>query len=407
MPRARSPRLHDVPGFQVAAAASGIKSDGALDLGLILADQAVPAAAVFTQNRIAAAPVQHSRRALEATGGRARAVLANAGNANCCTGRQGRQDAAACAARVGKLADCPAEEVLLASTGIIGETLPVSRVLDGIDEVYARLPSRRRGEKRFADAIRTLDTHAKEAGTTLRLGGSTVTIAGAAKGIGMCAPNMATVLVFLLTDAAITRPTLQAVLRETVAETFNRVSVDGDTSTNDSCFLLAGGAAGNPAVSGKGSAAGRAFAAALREEVCRPLAKMLAADGEGATRYLHVRVRGARSRAEADRIARAIAESPLVKTAVAGADPNWGRILMAAGKTGCTVREDRARVIVCGHVLFADGGPVAFAPAEVSRALGAKETSIELELGVGRAEAEMHTCDLTHGYITINAEYHT
>ncbi len=404
--KATPPRLHEVPGFRVAAMHCGIKSGGKRDLGLIVSDTPATAAALFTQNRITAAPVQHCRAALASNRGRVRAILANAGNANCCTGDRGRRDAAAAAARVAGCVGCDPDAVLLASTGIIGEPLPIDRVLAGVDTLAGRLDSKRAADRQFADAIRTLDTHAKEAGTTVRIGGQRVTLAGAAKGIGMCAPNMATVLVFLLTDAKVRAAALRSILKTVADETLNRVTVDGDTSTNDSCFLLANGAAGNRTVTAAGSADGRRLRDALRD-VCAPLARMLAADGEGATKYLHVAVTGAASRADAERVARAVAESPLVKTAVCGADPNWGRVLMAAGKCGADVREADATVSICGKAVFRRGAPTRARPDAVAKAMRGREVRIAVDLGRGPDAAEMHGCDLTHGYITINADYHT
>lgn len=398
--------LHDIPGFRVAAVASGIKESGDLDLGLIVADEPAVAAALFTQNEVTAAPVKVSRASLEKCRGHARAVLVGAGNANCCTGAQGRMDAESSARTLARLIGCRPEEVLLANTGVIGQMLPMDRVLAGIESAVHRLDSRKADEKAFAEAIRTLDTHAKTASTTLKLGGKTVRIAGAAKGIGMCAPNMATVLVFLLTDAVIVRPTLEAILKNVVAETFNVTTVDGDTSTNDTCLMMASGMAANAPLNRMASPEGERFAGALAE-VCDTLARMLAADGEGASKFVTVRVTGAKSRADAELAARTIAESPLVKTAIHGADPNWGRVLMAAGRSGARVKEEKCRLSIAGHELFSGERPAEVDPKAVSKAMQGPEVTVELDLGLGRGESRIYTCDLTRDYITINADYHT
>ncbi|MBN1256592.1 MAG: bifunctional glutamate N-acetyltransferase/amino-acid acetyltransferase ArgJ [Planctomycetes bacterium] len=398
-------KLQEIDGFSVSAVRAGIKSSGKLDLGLIATDKPTMTAAVFTSNRVCAAPVKLSRAHLRTNRNQARAILVNSGNANCCTGKQGDKDAQACVKAVAKNLNCKPKEVLMASTGIIGEPLPMQSVLPGIAQAVKLLASKKPQDQRFADAIRTLDTHPKEAGATCRIGGKTVKIAGAAKGIGMCAPNLATVLIFLLTDAVINQRILQAILKEVVDDTFNRVTVDSDMSTNDSCFLMASGKAGNQAIGALNSKDAKAFRQALFE-VCLKLAKMLAADGEGATKYLEVQVSGAKNQADADKVARAIAESPLVKTAVCGADPNWGRVLMAAGKCGAAVEAENCRLRFGKHLLFNKGKPAKFTPAEIARYMGKKEIIISLDLGLGKAKAEIYTCDLTHGYITINAEYH-
>lgn len=395
-----------VPGFRVSAVTCGLKKSGKRDLGLIVADVDCVAAGVFTSNKICAAPVKHSRASLKKSKGHARAILINAGNANCCTGQRGRDAAAACAARVAEHVGCAAHEVLLCSTGIIGEQLPLEKMTAGIDAAVPLLNSRKKDDKQFADAIRTLDTYAKECGTTVMIGGKKITIAGAAKGIGMCAPNMATVLIALVSDVAIEQKTLQGLLKKTVDATFNKVSVDSDTSTNDSCLMLANGVAGNAVIKGMASADARLFAEALHG-VCYRLARMLAADGEGAEKFMQVLVHGAKHQKDADLVARAICESPLIKTAVCGADPNWGRIMMAAGKCGAMVVEEKTTVRISGHTLFEKGEPTSCDHGKVSAAMKKKDVVVEIDLGMGKAEAEMLGCDLTHGYITINADYHT
>ncbi|MFH0911368.1 MAG: bifunctional glutamate N-acetyltransferase/amino-acid acetyltransferase ArgJ [Planctomycetota bacterium] len=402
---AKEPRLFEIPGFRLAAVKAGLKASGQPDLGLIAADEPVSAAGVFTTNQVSAAPVKLCRAHLRENGSRARAVLVNAGIANACTGAQGLRDARACARAVARALRCRTREVLIASTGIIGKSLPMDKMLAGIEQAAGLLPSSRSG-RLFSRAILTTDTAPKEAGTAFRLGGKTVRLAGATKGSGMIAPRMATTLTFLLTDAAVRPAVLQELLEETVRETLNRVTIDSDTSTNDTALLLASGRAGHGVLARARSREALTFRAALREVLGR-LARQIARDGEGATRLVRVAVKGAKSRYEAEWAARAVADSPLVKTALAGADPNWGRILMAVGKSAALVREERVRVAIAGVPVFRDGSPLPFRPSEVSRRMKREEVLLEIDLRLGRGEAEILTCDLNHGYITVNAEYHT
>ena len=399
------PRIADMPGWRLAAVSAGLKQSGAPDLGLIVAERPAAAAGVFTRNRVQAAPVRLSRTHLRRTGGAARAVVVNAGIANACTGPQGRRDALATARTAAELVGCAPEQVLVCSTGLIGARLPMDRVRAGLAQAHARL-GRPAAARAFARAILTTDTRPKQAGVRVRLNGRAVCVAGAAKGAGMIAPDMATLLAFVLTDAAVAPGTLRALLAEAVDPTLNCLTVDGDTSTNDTCLALASGRAGNRPVRSPRGPDARALAGALRE-VLAGLTGQLARDAEGAGRLARVRVRGARSPGAAQRAARTVAQSPLVKTALAGADPNWGRIVAALGRSGAGVREARLRVSIAGTLLFDRGAPAAFDAARVARAMRKREVDLDIDLGQGQAAARIYTCDLTHGYITINAEYHT
>ena len=325
-------------GFRAAAAAAGIKASG-LDMALLVADHACPAAAVFTTNRAQAAPVLVSRAHLAS--GRARAVVVNAGCANAGTGERGLADARATAAAVAEAVGCEPAEVVVASTGVIGLPLPMDKVRAGVRTLAAGLSAERGPDA--ARAIMTTDTRPKEVRVDLAIGGVKATVAGMAKGAGMIAPNMATMLAFFTTDAAVESPLLQRALHEAVDATLNRVTVDGDTSTNDMALVMASGAATSRPV---GEGADYATFREALTEAARALAMMIVRDGEGVTRTAEVRVEGAASPYVADRVARTVAESPLVKTALHGGDPNWGRILAAVGRAGAHVEIDRLDIFL-------------------------------------------------------------
>jgi glutamate N-acetyltransferase/amino-acid N-acetyltransferase len=360
---------------------------------------------VFTTNCVRAAPVLYCESLLKTNGGQARAIVVNAGNANACTGPQGARDAQAMAELAALGLRCSSREVLVCSTGIIGRRLPMEKLAAGIARVTELIQSARGGGE-FARAIMTTDLAPKSAAVTVRLGAKTARLAGVCKGSGMIAPRLATMLAFLATDAAIAPRALRAALAAAAADTFNCLTVDGDNSTNDTVLALASGAAGNKPITRPGGRAFRAFGAALHC-VCDSLARQIAADGEGAQHLVTVLVEGAPSDAAARAIARTIAESPLVKTAIAGNDPNWGRILCAAGRSGVPLKASACSLRVCGHELYRAGQPVEFDAREVSAALAKREVEILFRAGRGRGRARFYTCDLTHGYITINAEYHT
>ncbi len=385
-------------GFTAAGVAAGIKKDR-LDLALLAADRPATAAAVFTTNRAQAAPVMVSREHLAQ--GRARAVVVNAGCANAATGERGLADARETASLVAKGLRCEAREVAIASTGVIGVHLPMDKLRAAIPRAVAGLS--RDGGEAAARAIMTTDTRPKEVLVELPQAGRTVRLGAMAKGSGMIAPRMATMLAFLTTDAAVAPPLLQQALREAVEVTLNRVTVDGDTSTNDTALLFANGAAGAPAID-RPCADFDAFRRAVAE-VCGRLAEMLVRDGEGVTRVAEVRVEGAGSTADAERVARTIADSPLVKTALYGGDANWGRILGAAGRSG--VAFDVGRIdIHLGDVWVCAGGCVRDYDESLATEAFTRETVlIRVNLNGGAAQASVWTCDLSHGYVDINGSY--
>lgn len=391
-------------GFRAAAVAAGIKkSVGALDLALIVSD--VPettAAGLFTTNRAAAAPVLVSRQNLAKSGGHARAVIVNAGNANACTGRAGMQVAEKTVEAVADLLDVPPQQVLVASTGVIGVPLK-------LDFILAQLPRLKESlsvENAVAvpGAIMTTDTFPKSCVLRGKIGGRTVCLAGIAKGAGMIHPRMATMLSFITTDAAIKPRVLQTMLRDAVERSFNRISVDGDTSTNDTVVALASGASGVGIRPGGESRT--AFLAGL-DELCQTLAKMIARDGEGAKKLVTIEVTGARTPGDAERLARAIANSPLVKTAIAGSDPNWGRIVGAAGYSGAKFDPSKVDIRVNDFYLCRKGLDAVFNEAAAKRELDQKELTLHINLHAGSASTTFWTCDLTHDYVTINASYRT
>lgn len=389
-------------GFRVAATRAGLRSGPGPDLCLLVSDAGpVPAAATFTKNRLRAAPVEVAMRALRASRGRIAAVVANAGCANAGTGTQGLDDARAVQALVAERLGVASRHVFTASTGLIGSRL-------GVDRIDAALPALRPSTGRRADgeaahAIMTTDTMPKEAAVEVDLGqGRTAHVAGMAKGSGMIHPQMGTMLAFLTTDVPIDPAALRDLLRATVDRTFNQVTVDGDASTNDTVLVLASGAEGGPQVSG---ASLEGFAEGL-EAVCRSLAEQIAADGEGAEHRIDVSVIGARSDREARLVARTVAGSSLVKTAVHGADPNWGRIAAAAGRSGARLDPDRLTVRI-GSITVYDGAPLPFDEQSASRALRGKVVGIGLDLRLGKGSGMAWGCDMSAEYVAINSEYRT
>lgn len=391
-------------GFRVAAVSCGLKSKpGALDMGLIVSDSPATPAGCYTKNRVCSAAVQWSRSVTRRK--RARAILVNSGNANACTGEQGLQDARECARRAATAIGVQAEEVAIASTGVIGHPLPMHKMRSGIDAATASLGTGEDRDLDLAKAIMTTDTVPKRAAVRVELPGGSVHIGAVAKGAGMISPRMGTMLSFIATDAAVSSPLLRQTVRDVVNRTYNRLTVDGDTSTNDTVALLANGASGAHPIDESGKAL-EAFAQGL-ETVTRALVEMLARDGEGATRLIIVTVRKARNERHADTVARAIANSPLVKCAVYGGDPNWGRIVCAAGYSGAPVQPERMKLRIGGVLAFADGVPVGAPTAELEAAMAGDEVAIDLDLGQGEAEATMWTCDFSKEYVAVNADYHT
>lgn len=379
------------PGFRAGGVHCGLKKNQQLDLGLLVAARPVAAAAIYTRNQLVGAHVTVCRDHLQRSGGRVRAVLVNARNANCATGEQGIADARTCCRALATLLGCPEEQVLMASTGPIGAPLPVARIVEHLEALLARTTAD--GGLDFARAIMTTDTYPKAFHRSA--GGLHAT--GFAKGSGMIHPDMATMLAFLLTDGATgAADATSAMLRRVADRSFHRVTVDGDTSPNDTLLLLAGGAdaAPTPALETTLTALGQ------------DLARTIAADGEGATRLLTIAVRGARDEAEAARVGRVVATSPLVKTAVAGRDPNWGRILSAAGRAGVPFPAERARVWVGSADVYSGGRPHPENEPAAHRHL-VEDTIVVLgiDLAVGEAAADVYSCDLTADYVRINADY--
>jgi glutamate N-acetyltransferase/amino-acid N-acetyltransferase len=385
-------------GFRAAAVACGIKPDG-LDLALLVADRECSAAGVFTTNLAQAAPVLVSREHVAA--GRARAIVVNAGCANAGTGAAGLADARETAALAAEAVGCRPGDVLVASTGVIGVRLPMDKLRAGIDEAGRRLSCESGHDA--ARAILTTDTRPKEVSTWFPNGNATCGVGGMAKGAGMLAPNLATMLAFFTTDAAVEASLLRRALVEAVGESLNRITVDGDTSTNDCALVFASGAAGAPSIDREGPPFD-AFRVALAQ-ASRRLADLLVRDGEGATRVAEVRVEGARTAADADRVARAVAESPLVKTALHGGDPNWGRVLAAVGRSGVALEPSRVSIWI-GDVHVAEGGAArGYDESAAAAAMREDPVRFRIRLAEGDASGWMWTSDLSHGYVDINAHY--
>lgn len=386
-------------GFMASGVCAGIKKSGRKDVALVVAEKPCPAAAVFTTSSMAAAPVIVSRE--HVADGTLRAIVVNAGNANACTGDAGVADARAMAASVADALGCAAPEVLVASTGVIGVPMPMDLVLSGIAEAAEALDLVA-GED-AAEAIMTTDTFVKTTGVAFEADGIMYTVGGMAKGSGMIQPNMATMLAFVTTDAPLSSASCDKALRSAVGRTFNRITVDSDTSTNDMCVLMASGSAGGDTID-PGDPGFPALAAAI-EHVCGELARMVVRDGEGATKLITVTVTGAESEDDAEAAAFAVANSPLVKTAVFGADANWGRVAMAIGKSSAAVDQARVRITFAG-ILTCDGGTaVAFSEEAAAAALAEETVEIAVDLGLGLGEATVWTCDLSYDYVRINGEY--
>jgi len=391
-------------GFAAGTAAAGLRSrGGGDDVALIVADGIAGSAGFFTRNRFAAAPVQLACEALAASGGRSRAIVLNAGCANAGTGAAGIDAARAVVAAVASRVGCDPAEVLPASTGLIGSALAADRIAAAVTNLgLAKGPA---AATAAARAIMTTDTRPKQAAASVTLaGGRALTVGGMAKGAGMIHPDLATMLAVVTTDAPISGPDLRILAAPVVERTIGQVSVDGDTSTNDTLFLLASGAAGGAPIR-PGTEEAQTLAAAL-EAVCTDLARQIAADGEGATRRIDVAVGGAATDAEARLAARTIAASPLVKAAVHGADPNWGRIAAAVGRSGARLDMGRMRVRI-GSTLAFDGAPQAFDEAMARDAMRGEVVEIRVDLGVGDGIGLAWGCDLSAAYVAINSEYST
>jgi glutamate N-acetyltransferase/amino-acid N-acetyltransferase len=396
-------------GFRFGGASCGLKRSGAPDLAMIVANAPVSAAAAFTSNRVQAAPVLVSAEHIHRSRGHMRAIIVNSGNANCCTGKAGLAAARQMAQAVAAHLRCRREEVFVCSTGVIGVPLPVEKIVAAVPGLVYALGS---GQEAFAGLSRgilTTDTRPKTAAVSVRIGGRTARIAGCTKGAGMIAPQFhkphATMLAFLLTDAAISPALLRRALAAVVGPTFNSITVDGDTSTNDTVALFASGASGARITNAR-SAEFRQFVRAL-ERICRSLALQIVADGEGARHVIEIEVRGAPDDRGATAVARTIAHSPLVKTALAGADPNWGRILAAAGRSGVVFRPERTAITLAGVPVFRRGRPLPFDEKAAHEGMGRHEYAMRVDLGAGRGRARVWTCELSEGYVRINADYRT
>ncbi|HEY7089994.1 MAG TPA: bifunctional glutamate N-acetyltransferase/amino-acid acetyltransferase ArgJ, partial [Tepidisphaeraceae bacterium] len=391
-------------GFRAGAVYAGIKTTPARpDVAVLICDAPASAAAVFTMNKVVSPGVVIGRRHIAR--GKLRGVVVNAGNANACTGRRGLQDAISMCRIAAKRLGCDPHEMLPSSTGIIGQYLPMEKIEKGIAGACEYLGSDAEHAILFADAILTTDLKRKTTAAEVKIGRERVVIGGVCKGSGMIGPRLhATMLAYLTTDAKIAPRLLRKLMQRSADISFNAVTVDDHASTNDTACILASGASD---ASVKSSADVKRFAAAL-DEVCQSLAYQIAADGEGATKVVRIDVNGARSERDAKMIARTIANSPLVKTAMHGNDPNWGRIVSAAGYAGVPFDADRAILKLQGTVVFRKGQPAAFDAEALSNAMAAAEVRVELACNLGKAPAATcWTCDLSREYITINADYHT
>jgi len=403
---------HIVTGFDAGAVAAGIKKSGAADLALVASRVPCRAAGVFTRNLFPAAPVTYDRQLLAFYPEAAQAVLINAGCANACTGVQGDVNARLSAEAVAQALGAHEHSVFVMSTGVIGPQLPLDKLLAGIPAVVQRLAPD--GWDAAAHAIMTTDTRPKLASRSVQIGDRTVTATGIAKGAGMIHPDMATMLSVIATDAFIAQPLLQQALHAAADRSFNRISVDGDMSTNDTVLVLANGLADNEEIVDAASGAYQAFVAILTD-LCTELAQAIVRDGEGATRFVTIQINGAESDAAAHQAANTVATSPLVKTAFFGGDANWGRILAAVGRAGIAVEPARASLFIDGGPaggarlgelqLVAAGAPLDYSEAAATAIFAQPEIDVRVELGLGAGRATVWTTDLSHDYVSINGDY--
>lgn len=388
--------------FRLNGTHCGIKASGDKhDLALIVSDRPATAVGVFTTNQVFAAPVQLTRERTPT--GQARGVIINSGNANACTGPRGLDDARRMATLLAERHQCAPDDILVLSTGVIGQFLPMDRIAAGISALYPRLESSPAAVLAAARGMLTTDTHEKWSGRHWQQEGETVRLLGMCKGAAMIGPNMATMLAVLITDASLTPAQAHSILRSAVDDSFNCISVEGHTSTNDTVLLLANGAAGRP-VSEEDLGPIRSHI----RDVCQELALSIVADGEGATHLITIDVNDCQDRLSARQIARSIANSPLVKTAMAGGDPNWGRILSAAGYSGASFDPQQATLHLNGYKLFERGMPTTFQPADVSQSIRSqRNVHVQLDVGTGSDSVRFWTCDLTAEYVRLNADYFT
>ncbi|MBN1542645.1 bifunctional glutamate N-acetyltransferase/amino-acid acetyltransferase ArgJ [candidate division KSB1 bacterium] len=387
-------------GFSASGIACGIKAQ-APDLALVFSETAASTAGLFTRNKLCAAPIQLSQQHI--VGGIARAVLINSGNANACTGDRGLQDARRMAQQLAEIANIPVEQTLIASTGVIGHFLPMDKIEPGIEKAVQQLNAK--GGLQAARAIMTTDTRPKSAAIECTIDGKRCRIGAMAKGSGMIHPRLATLIAVFTTDCAIESGLLQQALRNSADKSFNTLTVDGETSTNDCLFFLANGHCGNEPIKTQ-NADFAVFQSAL-DKLAVMLARETARDGEGATKLITVTIREAATAKEADRAARAVANSLLVKTAIFGRDPNWGRVISALGASEVSLEPEKIRISFAGISVAVQGRAIDYDTQAMKQALEEAEIEIEASLGAGSADARVYTCDLSYDYIKINADYHT
>ena len=388
-------------GFKAAGVKAGIKKSGNLDLALIYTEKEAAVAGVFTKNAVAAAPVIVSREVVK--GGKAHAIVANAGCANACTGETGLANARKMAALAAAEVGCAPDEVLVGSTGIIGVNLPMDKLEAGIKAAAAELSED--GSKNAGNAIITTDTYSKACSCEVEIGGQAVRFGAIAKGSGMIQPNMATMLCYITTDANISSQLMQKALSEIVEVSFNMISVDGDMSTNDTVLVLANGASGAAEIT-DGSPEYDKFYATLKE-ICQELSKRIAADGEGATKFLTINVSGTKTFEDAKTVAMSIAKSPLVKTAFFGEDPNWGRVICAVGYAGIPMVPEKTVIKFGGVPVYANGLGAEFNEDDIHKVMAEHDIVIDVEMGMGDAKATVCSCYFSYEYVKINGEYHT
>lgn len=390
-------------GFLATGLACGLKVSGKLDLGLLVCPTGATAAAMFTTNKITSAAVEVARE--HARSEKVYAAVVNSGNANACTGKKGLANARKMCTVTAKALKVPSEQVLVASTGIIGEQMSIEKAMAGIEKAAGQLSDSAEAGAAFTRAIMTTDTKPKSAIRRLEISGQPVTIAGAVKGAGMIGPNMATTLLFITTDAAITKPMLAAAMKSAIGDSLNKLTVDGHQSTNDTAILLASHLAGHRPITTR-CPRFRSFAAALAD-LCTDLVRQMALDAEGATRMFKVVVQGAATSAEAAQAARAVADYPLVKCAVHGGDPNWGRIICAVGSCGVKLDSAKLSCKLDDLYVFKNGAPAKFDAQKASQIVSQVEHTITIDLGAGTKTDFCYGCDLSAGYVSINADYHT
>ncbi len=390
-------------GFLAAGLHCGVKKSGKPDLGLIVCPTGVKAAAVFTTNKVVSAAVQVCKKHVKSAS--ISAVVVNSGNANTCTGKQGLANAVRMCGETAKQIESNPGNVLVGSTGIIGEQLPIGKIVSGISKAVEKLSASSKAGLDFAKAIMTTDTRAKQAVRRLEISSAKVTIAGTVKGAGMIAPNMATTLCFITTDVAITKPLLSKALKAAIGNSLNRLTVDGHQSTNDTAMILASGLAGNRPIVSQ-CPRYKKFANVLGQ-LCDDLARQMALDAEGATRMFKVVIKGAATKADAARACRAVADYPLVKCAVHGGDPNWGRIICAVGSAKVKLNPDKLSCKLDDITVFRNGAPRKFDAKKASKVVSQTEHTITVDLGAGKISDFCYGCDLSAGYVKINADYHT